>query len=38
MDPVDVVAHEERKKSLYNNRWRHLLHNPKLMVIAFFAS
>ncbi|KIA75769.1 hypothetical protein HK57_00455 [Aspergillus ustus] len=38
MDPADIVAQEERKKSLYRNRWRTVLHNPKLLVIAFFAS
>ncbi|KAL3481356.1 general substrate transporter [Aspergillus californicus] len=38
MDSVDVVAREERKKSMYQNRWRSLMHNPKLMVIALFAS
>ncbi|CBF83132.1 hypothetical protein AN3233.2 [Aspergillus nidulans FGSC A4] len=38
MDPVDVAAEEERKKSLYKNRWRHVLDNPKLLLIAFFAS
>jgi hypothetical protein len=38
MDPVGIAAQEERKKSLYNNRWRHVLDNPKLLLIAFFAS
>ncbi|KAL4875231.1 general substrate transporter [Aspergillus karnatakaensis] len=38
MEPADVVAHEERKKSLQRNKWRNVLHNPKIMLIAFFAS
>ncbi|KAL4945720.1 hypothetical protein BDV06DRAFT_229929 [Aspergillus oleicola] len=38
MDPADVVAHDERKKSLYKNRWHHVLTNPKIILIAFFAS
>ncbi|KAL4912686.1 general substrate transporter [Aspergillus aurantiobrunneus] len=38
MDSTDVTALDERKKSLYRNRWRRVLDNPKLVLIVFFAS
>ncbi|KAH8731088.1 quinate permease [Phaeosphaeriaceae sp. PMI808] len=41
MDPVrnaSVTSAQVRTEAAYQNRWRTLLHNPKLLVIAFFAS
>ncbi|KAF9893526.1 hypothetical protein FE257_010838 [Aspergillus nanangensis] len=38
MDPADLAAQEERKKLLYQTRWKRVWANPKLIVIAFFAS
>ncbi|KAF2183687.1 quinate permease [Zopfia rhizophila CBS 207.26] len=42
MDATDrnasVTSADVRTQLAYKNRWRNLLHNPKLIVIAFFAS
>lgn len=32
------TAAEARTKIAYKNRWKHVLHNPKIMLIALFAS
>ncbi|KAF2441808.1 quinate permease [Karstenula rhodostoma CBS 690.94] len=35
---ASVTSAQVRTQAAYKNRWRTLLHNPKLLVIAFFAS
>ena len=35
---ASVTSAQVRTQAAYKNRWRNLLHNPKLLVIAFFAS
>ncbi|KAF1989343.1 quinate permease [Aulographum hederae CBS 113979] len=35
---ASVTSAEVRTKIAYNNRWKNLWHNPKLIFIAFFAS
>ncbi|KAF2108571.1 quinate permease [Lophiotrema nucula] len=35
---ASVTSADVRTQLAYKNRWRTLLHNPKLLVIAFFAS
>ncbi|KAL4804148.1 general substrate transporter [Aspergillus unguis] len=38
MDSIDHTTRDERKKALARNRWHTVLNNPKLVLIAFFAS
>ncbi|KAF2690904.1 quinate permease [Lentithecium fluviatile CBS 122367] len=35
---ASVTSAQVRTQVAYKNRWRSLMHNPKLLVIAFFAS
>lgn len=35
---ASVTSALVRTELAYKNRWRNLLHNPKLLFIAFFAS
>ena len=35
---ASVTSADLRTRLAYKNRWKNLLHNPKLLVIAFFAS
>ncbi|KAF2642321.1 quinate permease [Massarina eburnea CBS 473.64] len=35
---ASVTSAQVRTQAAYKNRWRTLIHNPKLLVIAFFAS
>lgn len=35
---VSVTSAQIRTQAAYKNRWRTLMSNPKLLIIAFFAS
>jgi hypothetical protein len=35
---ASVTSAVIRTELAYKNRWRTLMHNPKIMLIAFFAS
>ena len=35
---ASVTSAQVRTNEAYKNRWRTLMHNPKLLLIAFFAS
>jgi hypothetical protein len=35
---ASVTSAHVRTQLAYKNRWKTLLHNPKILIIAFFAS